>query len=123
MHSKELKIASGRFRTGASPTKSMVLTSSIPSMKPISEMWLLLVTYLLENSLHHVLLCDSVQCLHTCAMVNFFLFMQKSSQDELKQQLAKVFEEKHKSELASKVNYATLYLYSQTVHVCCKYSL
>ena len=33
--------------------------------------------------------------------------MQKSSQDELKQQLAKVFEEKHKSELASKVNYAT----------------
>ena len=33
--------------------------------------------------------------------------MQKSSQDELKQQLAKVFEEKHKSELASKVNYGT----------------
>ena len=36
--------------------------------------------------------------------VFFFPFLQKSSQDELKQQLAKVFEEKHKSELASKVN-------------------
>ena len=40
--------------------------------------------------------------------VYFLSLMQKSSQDELKQQLAKVFEEKHKSELASKVNYQYL---------------
>ena len=39
-------------------------------------------------------------------VVYFLSLMQKSSQDELKQQLAKVFEEKHKSELASKVNYS-----------------
>ena len=46
-------------------------------------------------------------CMYMCICIyddGILLFLQKSSQDELKQQLAKVFEEKHKSELASKVS-------------------
>ena len=49
-------------------------------------------------------------CMYMCICIcddGILLFLQKSSQDELKQQLAKVFEEKHKSELASKVSCGT----------------
>ena len=41
---------------------------------------------------------------------SFVSCLQKSSHDELKQQLAKVFEEKHKSELASKVHVVCVYI-------------
>ena len=47
-----------------------------------------------------------------------YWYVQKSSHDELKQQLAKVFEEKHKSEQTSKVRTLYMYVHTYTEYHC-----